>query len=72
MGALPLRAIPFGRPRKRCHLKRGVVRDVETPIGTQAVERRVLEISINRREQVGDLFGTRVVRCQPPVFQPAL
>jgi len=72
VGAQSLGSITFRGQRKRGELKRRVVRDAEAPIGAQPIDRRVLEVSINDGEQVGDLFGAALVFREPPVFQPGL
>ena len=67
---LPFRPEAFRGQREHRQLERGVVRDVEAPVGTQPIDSRVHEISINDREEVGDFFRTYLVRGEPPAFEP--
>ena len=60
------------RQSRRCQLERGVVGNVEPPVGTQARRGAVGQITIGDAEQVSYFLSAWLVIGEPAVFQPIL
>jgi hypothetical protein len=70
MMSLPAGAVTSGRQGCRGRLKRGVVSDVQLPVGAQTTGLRVTQITVNDAEESGDSFATGRMSFDPAVVFP--
>ena len=63
-------AVTGSRQSRRGRLKRGVVGNVQFPVGAQAASLAIAQVTVDDTEESGDFFATGCVRLYPAVLFP--
>src|SRR5438094_520842 len=63
-------AVTGSRQSRRGRLKRGIVSDVQFPVGAQAASLAIAQVTVDDTEESGDFFATGCVRLYPAVLFP--